>query len=912
MSTILIGGYYGAGNIGDEAILASIVNELRAQRPNNLELSFIVISWDPKKTSKEHDVDSIHWKDMSAIVDASMRADLIIVGGGGIFQDYWGIDPTTYLRKSSRDITAFGSLPILAKLLNTPCMIYSVGVGPFQSELAKYHTRLAFEKCQIATVRDEESLRYLLETGFNLESSNGPQIEILPDPVFTLTTYQRDETQVKEYLQQNKIDLDKPLLGISLRHWDIGVSPEEWLSSIISAVKNFLSMNERAGCILIPFQVLHATPFTNDVTILQKLADGINMPDRLHLIEEQPTPQFAQALIKHCKVILGMRLHSVISAINVSTPVVALSYAPKVKSAMEYVGLEDFCNDTLQPKAAMLTDQIQKAWNYQENISSQMHSKHSKISNKSRKAAQLALNLLKNYKHRPIEFSSEFAIKKIKETILLDSRIEKLRYEKDELQNQIWKLDRQLLVTNQSFRELHSQLNNKEAENFALKSQLDEIQNSRVWKLGQRYYHIRDSTPLRYIYRFLVVTKREGLCTAFHKIFDHLRVKQQTAEEISTKIESQANLVIQSFVSELNKRSLKGVFVLTSAFEFDEFYNQRVINLSKYLASHGWGVIYVAWVWEDEKEAPPKEIKENIFQVPMNFFLNGYSNLKLLVPMRKYFIAEFPHPDFLSVALHLRIHGFAIIYDIIDEWEAFHKVDQAHWYQKNFEESIVLNANYLTAVSKPLIDKFSHLRKDIHLIPNGFDPAFLGDFQLISKEKLNKQNINIGYFGHLTPAWFDWKFIKDVLDQAKTNSINLIVHIIGYGEPDLSKMLGDYKDSLVFHGRVPPSDLYIFAKNWDLAMIPFKSGKLSEAVDPIKIYEYLYFGLPVIVKGIPHLDDLPNVSVVDNVDQFFEVLNNLSMSNKYQSQSIDTFEFTWEKRFSKFLKILEDETWMSL
>ncbi len=57
--------------------LASIVKELRLQRPNNLDISFfIVLSWDPEKTSKKLDVESIHWKDMDALVDSASRADL--------------------------------------------------------------------------------------------------------------------------------------------------------------------------------------------------------------------------------------------------------------------------------------------------------------------------------------------------------------------------------------------------------------------------------------------------------------------------------------------------------------------------------------------------------------------------------------------------------------------------------------------------------------------------------------------------------------------------------------------------------------------------------------------------------------------------------------------------------------------
>ncbi len=63
-------------------------------------------------------------------------------------------------------------------------------------------------------------------------------------------------------------------------------------------------------------------------------------------------------------------------------------------------------------------------------------------------------------------------------------------------------------------------------------------------------------------------------------------------------------------------------------------------------------------------------------------------------------------------------------------------------------------------------------------------------------------------------------------------------------------------------------------------MIPFKSGRLSEAVDPIKIYEYFYFGLPVIVTGIKHLEQYPNVRVVSNPGMFMEAARLLQASRK--------------------------------
>jgi hypothetical protein len=145
------------------------------------------------------------------------------------------------------------------------------------------------------------------------------------------------------------------------------------------------------------------------------------------------------------------------------------------------------------------------------------------------------------------------------------------------------------------------------------------------------------------------------------------------------------------------------------------------------------------------------------------------------------------------------------------------------------------------------------------------------------------------------------------------------VHLIGYGEPNLQKKLAKYSDRVKFYGKIQPSELYKYVKNWDAAMIWFRSGKLSDAVDPIKIYEYLYFGLPTIVKGINHLKGFPLTYVVANESQVLDTLIAIRNNGlKQLSESQETIlaaeqmlvKSTWQQRFTDLLRVLENEKWM--
>lgn len=317
-----------------------------------------------------------------------------------------------------------------------------------------------------------------------------------------------------------------------------------------------------------------------------------------------------------------------------------------------------------------------------------------------------------------------------------------------------------------------------------------------------------------------------------------------------------------------------------------------------------------------------EEVYPSIFQIPKDMLLDHPDIFAHVQCPRKFLFFEFPHPDFPACLVHMRSGGYKIVYEIIDEWEEFHKVGQASWFDKSVEEALVMNANYLTAVSSPLIGKFRPLRRDIHLLPNGFTPSLLGRMHRnIARRKAIGDEFHLGYFGYLAGAWFDWDFLLKVVDLAWENGLKLFVHLIGYGEPDLQSKIAGHAGRVTFHGKVHPSELHRYAGSWDAAFIWFKNGKLSESVDPIKIYEYLFFGLPVIVKGIPHLETHPSTQVVENERQVLDLLIQLQRNRRkrlrmdwFSNAAVSRFlaASTWEQRFRDLEKLLETEAWMSL
>jgi hypothetical protein len=168
--------------------------------------------------------------------------------------------------------------------------------------------------------------------------------------------------------------------------------------------------------------------------------------------------------------------------------------------------------------------------------------------------------------------------------------------------------------------------------------------------------------------------------------------------------------------------------------------------------------------------------------------------------------------------------------------------------------------------------------------------------------------VEVGYFGHLTDAWFDWDLILSLAEQNE----DFYFHIIGFGESDDARRTISKCQSIKLYGKVPPQKIFQYAKDWDVAIIPFMKGNLSQATDPIKTYEYLYFGLPVVTQGIDHLGSLPYVKNCSERKEFHESLRTFTEKKRSGFISYRTIqEFLrgclWEKRFTSLLTFSEEE-----
>ena len=294
MKKILISGYYGFDNFGDDAILHVIVSELKKHLVNP---KITVISNNPIKTRKIYAVDSIHRFNSREIIKKMRAYDVFISGGGSLLQN----------ATSSRSLLYYLGLIFLAKYFNQKTRIFAQGIGPIKTIMARLLTGFVLNNVDLITVRDRESQSFLKKLG--VSSVLGT------DPAWSL------EISTEEKLLQS----DKINIGLQLREW------KTLTDKNINVIANIISkkFNDEKNCInLISLQDSH------DLEIMQKFKDILlkkNLKSELRIFSGLTVDQSIN-LIGNLDYLIGMRFHACLISANFNVPTLALSYDPKVTS----------------------------------------------------------------------------------------------------------------------------------------------------------------------------------------------------------------------------------------------------------------------------------------------------------------------------------------------------------------------------------------------------------------------------------------------------------------------------------------------------------------------------------------------------------------------------------------------------
>lgn len=323
---VLLSGYYGFDNVGDEAVLFSIVRDLRAVMGDEVEIT--VLSNDAETTAARYGVRAVDRWNKKTLLNEIKECDLFISGGGSLLQDV----------TSKNGVLYYLGLIALAEHYHKPVVIYAQGIGPLNSSRNRVLAAKLLNKATAITVRDKESADELEKMGVS------KAITVTADPVLGLGRFGIDKELGQEILSHYGWQEGKNSLAIALRPWSGSQRFVEETAKACARMQKdgwqlvFLPMQqEQDGQIS-----LSAAEMVRDIT-------G-EMPI---VLEEQLMPAEMVSVFQNMDMVLGMRLHALIIGAALKKPVVGLSYDPKVAAFMEsikneaYDKLEDVTSDDL-------------------------------------------------------------------------------------------------------------------------------------------------------------------------------------------------------------------------------------------------------------------------------------------------------------------------------------------------------------------------------------------------------------------------------------------------------------------------------------------------------------------------------------------------------------------------------------
>lgn len=306
---VLLCGYYGEHNLGDDALLEALLAQLP---PTAVPL---VTAFDQEEISRRHGVDSVNRRSLGSVLSALRRCRALVLGGGSLLQDSTSI----------RSLIYYAALISAARLQGKPVLLWAQGLGPLRRRRSRALVRLLLPMATGITWRDAASAHLARQLG--VAAPHGT------DAVWSLP-------------RQHWLGLGGPIV-VCWRPTD-HLQGQEW-SPYLKALEELAEHTQRE-VIWLPFHRDQDQQLLDHLHQQRLIGEALYQRSR---VVHATTPAEAMALFRSASLVLAMRLHALILAALSGSPVCALSYDPKVQACASELGCDclDLAERDLDPAA---------------------------------------------------------------------------------------------------------------------------------------------------------------------------------------------------------------------------------------------------------------------------------------------------------------------------------------------------------------------------------------------------------------------------------------------------------------------------------------------------------------------------------------------------------------------------------
>lgn len=364
MPRVVMAGYHGFGNLGDEAILQATLAEFRRVAP---EVEFTVLSRDPASTARMYGVRSVLRTDPRQVIPELKAARMFLLGGGSLLQDV----------TSLRSLVYYATLLWLGKKLAGKAVVFANGIGPINTPLGKALSRAVLNSVDLITLRDSDSAQALKELGVERRPV------VTADPAFLLEPEPPPEMTADPFAAEGIPQADGPRIVVSVRPFRNAASG---LRAIASAL-DYLALSRKAQVVFLPMHRSMDLITSREVLALMKQPGFV--------LEKQYSPGQVLYMLSRCDAVLGTRLHSLILGVAALVPTAGIVYDPKVESFLRELGCP--CAGSLWDlNARDVVSALEELLDRSAVIRSQLERARSRLVPLARKNVELALELLRS------------------------------------------------------------------------------------------------------------------------------------------------------------------------------------------------------------------------------------------------------------------------------------------------------------------------------------------------------------------------------------------------------------------------------------------------------------------------------------------------------------------------------------
>lgn len=294
-------------------------------------------------------------------------------------------------------------------------------------------------------------------------------------------------------------------------------------------------------------------------------------------------------------------------------------------------------------------------------------------------------------------------------------------------------------------------------------------------------------------------------------------------------------------------------------------------------------------------------------KIKINSIVNYVINHITFYNVRRYDYVWVTFPSlFKGIKGHISSNTF-LVYDCMDDAMEFENINKQEI--RDIEEQLIKRANLVLCSSEFLKNKLLlrySIQKNIIVVNNAIElpvndkskeiPSQIGEI-LTKISQIKKPLIYVGTIS----SWFDFDLIKNVLEQDAEYKLVL------FGPTDI--VIPDH-EQIVYFGPVEREYIFTLMSKAYCLVMPFKVTELIKSVNPVKIYEYIYTGRPVLAPLYGETMKFSEyVLLYDNVDnacRLLKCINDCDYDKKYLEKCEDYVKSnTWAERYSRVKYELE-------